>query len=620
MSGSAKHFASSVIDKKYAVTKKLAEAFKIPIKTWDQARVRKGWELGAGVEVVSKKLCDDIIQYLSPSLKEYKGCTIIDVHPGACVWSQQLHEYLKPTRHLLMEPDEHYYKPFIEPLLKKPRSKYRHTKLSGADWFELWNNHRKVYADDKLAPVPALPAGDPKLKEPNKKVLMVANLARYYQVHKRSNYTPFDALFMQEMIESSLFNELIHQGGLVRMLFWVSENSRKSKLFPVGEHWRTATLAQLSVAATINEVAGTASAYNPDAGWNTDKRGHRRIIPSLTAVSLQNIHHSGERLGMQLPKGRKYLDHADLKTTPKEIISPLTSLYTTPTQLQHEISNSQSRLEVLKSTILNLTSLKREAILLKKKTLEKTLVYPQSQWIVHDIATSRSRTLILCIDMSLRIIKLEASYKHLTETHPNEPTLSDLKSSILTLNQSLNNLISTQATHLQNQFSNLISAQLSIFSTPPIQPLDARTYLPIKSNPKEFWPPGEMMLVDVIPKPVELSVPQLSDARNAARVASVLTCAMFLNSRHSVVFALERLAPNASRDLVDKVPSLTDPRVGGRLDPQCVMVRQLTPQMVEDLTKAWIEWPFRPSLVDVELAAQGGSSAGEEGEEEEEEE
>ena len=70
----------------------------------------------------TKTFTDDIIGYLAPSLEAYKGCTVIDVHPGACLWSSKLHDFLKPKRHVLMEPEMLYYDAFMKPLLDQPGS------------------------------------------------------------------------------------------------------------------------------------------------------------------------------------------------------------------------------------------------------------------------------------------------------------------------------------------------------------------------------------------------------------------------------------------------------------------------------------------------------------------
>ena len=49
-----------------------------------------------------------MLNYLAPTLKPYRGCTIIDLNPGACVWTRKLHEFLQPKNHVLMEPEELY--------------------------------------------------------------------------------------------------------------------------------------------------------------------------------------------------------------------------------------------------------------------------------------------------------------------------------------------------------------------------------------------------------------------------------------------------------------------------------------------------------------------------------
>ncbi len=58
---------------------------------------------------------------MKPSLERHVGCDLIDIYPGAGLWSRKLHEALQPRSHILMEPDK-IYKPFLEPLLSTPNA------------------------------------------------------------------------------------------------------------------------------------------------------------------------------------------------------------------------------------------------------------------------------------------------------------------------------------------------------------------------------------------------------------------------------------------------------------------------------------------------------------------
>ncbi|KAG9983463.1 hypothetical protein KCU98_g6073, partial [Aureobasidium melanogenum] len=132
------------------------------------------------VDVVSEPLCDQIIDYLGLDLDKHKGCDIIDLHPGACLWSQKIHERLQPRRHLLLEPDERYLDPFIKPLLDQKDSTYRHTTLSGAAPKGYFDTYDKIFNDHLLPARDPLSVHDPRLREPNNSLLVIGNLVRRY--------------------------------------------------------------------------------------------------------------------------------------------------------------------------------------------------------------------------------------------------------------------------------------------------------------------------------------------------------------------------------------------------------------------------------------------------------
>lgn len=73
------------------------------------------------VHKFTKKTCsaDDILTFVKPSLERHVGCDLVDIYPGAGLWSSKLHDALQPRSHILLEPDEELYRPFLEPLLAK---------------------------------------------------------------------------------------------------------------------------------------------------------------------------------------------------------------------------------------------------------------------------------------------------------------------------------------------------------------------------------------------------------------------------------------------------------------------------------------------------------------------
>ena len=74
--------------------------------------------------VLIRALADDVLKFYGKSLEIHKGCDILDINPGAGLWSQKLHEFLQPRSHVLMEPNSDY-KHFLDPLVNARDSKYK---------------------------------------------------------------------------------------------------------------------------------------------------------------------------------------------------------------------------------------------------------------------------------------------------------------------------------------------------------------------------------------------------------------------------------------------------------------------------------------------------------------
>lgn len=126
------------------------------------------------------------------------------------------------------------------------------------------------------------------------------------------------------------------------------------------------------------------------------------------------------------------------------------------------------------------------------------------------------------------------------------------------------------------------------------------------------------MLLDIVPKPHTLGVEGLTSDARGAGILSLIVKALFTNSAAGLAEMLDRIAPNAAKDLVPMVPAMRDPRRGGRLEAKRLRVRLVTAEMLEGLVRAWAEWPFRPLAEELELVAEELGVGEEDGDEDEE--
>ncbi|KAH9819376.1 rRNA adenine N(6)-methyltransferase family [Teratosphaeria destructans] len=601
-------------DSRYPVTKLLSRALDdLRVGNLHKGKTHGGEATSNRHEIVSESLCDDIISYLAPTLDQHKGCTLIDVHPGPCLWSSKMHEYLQPRRHLLMEPDDRYYKPFIKPLLDQPGSTYRWTRLPGAHPLNYWANYETVMNDPDLLPgIPTYPVGDPRRRLPNKDVLLIGNLAREYRI-TRTVAMDYSVLMLIQMVRASLANTIFHQGGPVRMLWWLSEE-KKTTIFPPTDLSIQGAIASLSLGATISEIAGTVSVSSM---YDAAKHIHKTPVDVTDAMAQQKVHESAKALGMSKPESREWLDpqHSE---PPASAGNPLIPLGGGLAGLKKKLKQARDRLPAIEAFLSAGRPYRGWRV---PKRLDQTMEYPHCtricEHLKRDAKPSKGRDNVagVLLDMQLRFTKLEATLKHLQETCPatTKATLTALKAEIRSLDTTLNDAVQNTvgSNSLSEQVARALNYTTATFLTPPLLTNYARSYPALKAHPHEIWPepPKGLMLLDLTPNSRDLSVPDLATNADGTKTAQMLIKMLFGSRNEQVAAQLDKIALNAAQDLIPLVPEIRDARKGGRLDEGYVRVRGLTPDMLEGLAKAWLEWPFRPDDLALQLAAEDGVDA-----------
>ncbi|KAK5685921.1 hypothetical protein LTS10_002034 [Elasticomyces elasticus] len=602
-------------DKRYPVTQTLADLFYSTTKSRHQNRALQGnrdrpKEFQASDQrndIVSEKLCDDTIAYLAPTLEKHKGCTIIDIHPGASLWSSKLHDFLQPKCHVLMEPEELYVEPFIKPLLEKPGSTYRHTSLTGAHPRDYWMNYDEVFKN--LAPRTALSPDDPALRQIDPNFLVIGNLARQYKVPTRAKSVNFGSLIMQQFLYAALANELFHKGGLVRTLLWLPEVD-KYTMFPISEVHRRPLNARLSVGSSITEAVGTLDLYNLKNVFYARRRQRAPVMETVIANRTKRLM---DEQHMMPPKDRPLL-HDRAHTDLSGFVSPLETTVRTWKQLDQQIDETEARLKEVAEIAPHrgVKQLKSKKQITGKhpdySILTMDLKYPQCGPVSKTYAGSALNMDAIAIfaDAGLRIVNLEVGLCVLSEQDKaDDPSdYERARDRIWALDAELEAYATSRSIMVYAFSQQIIEQQLACLVEPPLLALDAREYEPLKALPHEFWPNNQMMLLDMVPKSRDLAVPGLASRHDTAKLCESLLKSLLQTTAQSIPEALDRLSPNAAQDLIPMMPSMKDPRRGGRLNPSRVRTRGITEHIMEDLIKAWIEWPFKPSMTDLELAAE----------------
>ncbi|KAL5337312.1 hypothetical protein BJX70DRAFT_399780 [Aspergillus crustosus] len=213
--------------------------------------------------IVSDKLCGDIVQRLSPYLLRNAPVDIIDLWPGPGVFSSKINDFLKPRRHVLIEPNLNAFKPLLEPLVKS-HSSYKLASLdlnAVRDWQDLLAEHFPEQGPSNADKNGVLPRNDT--------LLVIAHPPP--GVSTKDHFS--GARFLSQFMASCIRQSGLHAYGSVRLLASMSAQDRSS-IFPRAIHNRvrpslvmeSIPLHAFEVAATEDDTRGQ---WGPLKYWGT---------------------------------------------------------------------------------------------------------------------------------------------------------------------------------------------------------------------------------------------------------------------------------------------------------------------------------------------------------------
>ena len=262
------------------------------------------------VNIVSESLVDDIISYMGPKfVARHKGCDIVDIYPGAGLWSSKLNEALQPRSHILMEPDAQLYEPFLKELTARPGVKL--VPQSGIIWRNLTSILSKEHLPHQveLDPLPDAvegteaesqtdetsrqPASDSVLPR-NDTLLVTANLA-FYPRRRFGQFESVSQLVLFQFISSIRASSLFQKYGRVRMLIWVEDDDRHALVARSCQRRHRLALDGEMATDWISEIAGR----------DSDKNAWFRRDHSLDLESCRRVLARMQAEGIAIPPGRE---------------------------------------------------------------------------------------------------------------------------------------------------------------------------------------------------------------------------------------------------------------------------------------------------------------------------
>ncbi|KAF2201326.1 S-adenosyl-L-methionine-dependent methyltransferase [Delitschia confertaspora ATCC 74209] len=554
----------------YPLSQELAKNF-VPIVT-HRGRKKHSY---SRPQIVSPELCDDVLSYIGPTLERHRGCDIIDINPGAGLWSSKLHEFLQPRKHILVESNPEIFEQHLKNLVEQPGSRY---KLVTGDIskFEFFEDIMKEHIRPDQPP---LDPNDPRINEPNDKLLVTGSLISNPIVPGYG----IKSLVRQLLLyfnEIALTHGLFHSHGRARQLFWMN-NEEVSSMLPktiVQQHKLPIIMDRL---CDITEVVASESTAR---GTGT---GNLKRDASLELESVVRSLELGKKSGFELPAHRRtsfhdFADDVSAMTNGTGIITPAELL----DYLREAEASGKSTAGLLNESLRELFKEEEKKTAGSRGTRTKkgeqlSILRSTSLYV------ERSReTRWHVINLAEQIHKLECDILRTS----NEAQKQELQSKLDTLESEYQTRASKLSSMNRGYLAGGFDDRLAVRSPTKRLLWDRRPFEPLSSHPEEAWPKTRTALFDIMPRAIPAGT---ANASEDFEYFKDLIQPLFDIPSLPLHQAVEGLAPGAS-ELLKEVEALSDPEKGGRLNLNDFRVRMLTTEMVEQLSKAFREWPFRP--------------------------
>ena len=530
---------------------------------------------------------DDVIRRLDPSLKRYIGCDVIDINPGVCLWSTKIHEYLKPRRHILVEPLHDVYDQFLRPLVDSPGSRYTLADLSGP-----WNKWilGDYIAQGLLPEQECLAEPGLESSNDNTSLLVLANMARPVRepgekvAVRRIVDTHYKVLEFVRALET---RSGFHTKGLVRMLMWMIDHE-KINLLPRTASSRRRLSVYNELYCNVEEIVG--DVIGPHA------------VRREAYVEMQSSLLTAERMKNN------------------EIFVPINRMDKLPRQLRSEGVDA-----VTESSLFGDRNVHGEREWHKefyelqkgfadgsysqfvggppgfdksKRAGGKRVITPEYQkfQLLERTEKSQQKKKSRLDDIAKEDAQIRAKQLVLASS----TTLTNQERASLT--QELNEVTDRYKKTLAQQTEKNLTAvrffadeRATWSGESSLLLWDRRNAEPIVPEAHEFYSPKPLALLDFQPKPAVS--PSLTTLQH--KYLDHILLSFFTSPGSSVATALDLMFPGAAKAIIPNAPSLCDPRRGGRMDLDELRVRMLTPQMLREIAIAWDGWAFKPTLIDM---------------------
>ncbi|KAJ8105268.1 hypothetical protein OPT61_g10282 [Boeremia exigua] len=552
-------------------------------------------------QIVSPDLCDDVLSYYGKSLEIHKGCDILDINPGAGLWSQKLHDWLQPRSHVLLEPNPDRYKTFLDPLLNAPGSKY---KLVQKDTNEL--EHYTQLIDEGVFTHQTRVDRDDAGRQELNPTLLVTGMLVWDPVLPGMAFDSMAKQLYHLFSAAVRTNDQFHAYGRVRTLFWVGSDDFRNVIAD--------TMATFNKANCILEMTQSMDIVvnAPRTSRGTGKAASGRDM-QYEIESVVKALQRGKESGMTLPAHREDTIHK----IAAEIDQLSEGSGRTSYAWLHDYLLEKYQQGITPVGLLNDATLQHHdhAIALQKKYPDidfeamgnaKNAKVPRQRsfWTgrqdhpareeAHNFSITKSadRALIAkkmkleaLADVGEQLYHAECSA---LRTQDGTEEKAKLLERITELDTQWGKLLNATAANYKAVPASIVDDRICLRAPPyPRIQWDRRPFEPLTMSPEEAWPPHRLALISSTPhaRPAGQTTDYYEWAHDFIH-------ALFTTPSLAISDALEKMQHGLSQ-IVESCPSITDPDKGGRMLMKHFRVRMLTSEMIDELVTAYRDWPFK---------------------------
>lgn len=509
----------------------------------------------------------------------YIGCTIIDLNPGVGLWSSKLHDVLKPKSHILVEPKQSAYLPFLKPLLDVPGTRYILRDWTGLDQWQ-----SDSYISEGLIPKPESAI---KPNGRNNSLLIVANLS--YGLPKPSPKGTVTAnLGILHYINQIRSNQNFQASGPVRMLMWMND-SDKMAILPRQIHHRRKLSVEIEMMCHVEEiVGGPASQIKIRREGYLDIESSKRVAKEMAKKNIQIPFYRQDGIQKKVQELLKTADGNRTAAVEKHMEAADTHRNWHNDLIQMEQAFRAGKFHgLIEEPLSGRPRPKPERDGKDSKQLREL-----RQLRLTFKAQKKHK------DISDGFVQAQAGIESLESDIQNQ-TLNELQrqkksNELKQLKETLKLQLESVPKAIREVFYSTYDNRKAFTQDPPLFMWDRRTAEPIIAQENEFWNPKTLALLDFEPR----SPNHLPVALTRTDSFKLIMAALFANSS-STLYCLNSLAPGVAEAIAPNIPSLRDPRKGGLIDLSDLRVRCFTPKMVCEIAQAWENWPFKPTMTEM---------------------